>query len=128
MGEAANVCCALKRAPKRGSPSRPTNACGSLLKFSGLTANIVAVGVAGAPLTSIRPKAPDGSDFILVGLNGTDGANAGHVTIQLVGPGPTFLIDATNGVGINAQSIGGAGGDGGTGFAGWEIIVVPFFR
>jgi hypothetical protein len=32
MGEAANVCCASKRAPKRGSPSRPTNACGSLTR------------------------------------------------------------------------------------------------
>lgn len=31
LDEAAYVCCAkLKRAPKRGSPPRPTNACGSL--------------------------------------------------------------------------------------------------
>jgi hypothetical protein len=96
-------------------PQSFTNPPISTLIFSGLSSNIVSSGVAGAELTSTFPKAPDGISLPGHGLTGPDGTDASAVTIQLAGPNPTFLIDATNGIGINAQSIGGEGGNGGIG-------------
>ena len=108
--------------PSGGAVATPGD---TTLNVNTLTNNITPAGnVAGAALTITPSPAGNGTSLPVHGLNGDSGSNSPNVTINFQGSGAGFQTNTTNAVGINAQSIGQAGGKGGTGF-GALILFVP---
>jgi hypothetical protein len=94
------------------------------LNLFNLSGNIVAGGAdqSGVELTSTRAQlAPPGAS-VADGTDGATGDPAGNITINLTGPGPAFLLSTSDGIGIEARSLGGAGQQGGEGDG---SLVVP---
>jgi hypothetical protein len=91
--------------------------------YSGLISNIAATGPgqAGAQLTANPSPGGNGTSLPISGTDGSSGNNAGDVVIQFAGPSAGFVLSTTNGIGLNAQSNGSAGGKGGDGFSAFPL-------
>ncbi|WP_423066858.1 hypothetical protein [Devosia sp. CN2-171] len=90
------------------------------LNVNALTGNIAAAGAgqAGIQLTSTRATPGTPGDSLVDGTDGTAGSSAGAININLVGSGPGFTLTTSDGIGIEARSVGGGGGSGGDGVGG----------